>query len=322
MEGHAVNQKIIDLLHRFRNLVQVLEGLLTTIQQIGPIGKVRYKPIYSDYISCISEFKDLFPDEYAKLNLETITLYDENDKELFTGGKLSTLLHQSKSVLALLASRAPSAEELQLPDKVTLAWLWKHVPAKFWLWLLGIMVFVLGVGITIGQVDWIKEIVGIDIKKEKYVKGLQTITKRPKIGIFHNGKESSDQKLSVQGQKNKSFDKYYVLKDFYIKNIGNEASGDISINVYMSEKLKDEAEVDQNFMAGGTWSEVPSTDEEYIYSAKLQRTVRLNRGESYTIPSFGFMLEENHKLSFLNGKIEIYYRGEDPSKTFFVYYLQ
>jgi len=90
----------------------------------------------------------------------------------------------------------------------------------------------------------------------------------------------------------------------------------------MSVKLEDESEVYQNYMAIGTWREIPSTDEEYIYSAKLERTVKLNRDESYTIPSFGFTLGKDDQSKTISGKIEIYYGGEDPTKTLFTYQIQ
>ncbi len=47
---------------------------------------------------------------------------------------------------------------LDLPEKVTLAGLWKYVPVKFWLWFLGLSITILIVGITLGQISWVKEI--------------------------------------------------------------------------------------------------------------------------------------------------------------------
>jgi len=169
MKNNVSKQRINDLFHRLRNMVQVLEGLASTIQELGHIGRVRYKPIYSDYISCINEFRTLFSNEYSKLDLEEIELYGKGGRELFTSDKLSTLLHQSKSALSILESRAPTSDDLNLPDKVTLSWLWKHVPAKFWLWFLGIMIFMLGSGISLGQVNWIKELFGIKVVEQTQI---------------------------------------------------------------------------------------------------------------------------------------------------------
>ena len=309
-------------MHRFRNLVQALEGLGSTIQGLGQIGRIRYKPIYNDYISCIHEFRTIFLDEYSKLNLEEIELYGKDGRELFTGEKLSTLLHQSKSVLSILESRASTYDDLNLPNKVTLSWLWKHVPARFWLWSLGIMIIILGTGISLGQFNWIKELFGIKVVEQTQISASQFNNSKPNIELFYNGIKSSNETIFIKGVKNKPFEKYSLFKGFHIKNVGNNSSGEISINVCMSLTPEDEAEVDGNYMEGATWREIPSTDEEYIYSAKLQRTIKLNRGESYTIPSFGFKLGKNDQSKTINFKIEIFYGGEDPTKALFTYQIQ
>lgn len=36
-----------------------------------------------------------------------------------------------------------------LPDKVTLSWLVRHVPVKFWIWLIGIVTAAFGVGVKL-----------------------------------------------------------------------------------------------------------------------------------------------------------------------------
>lgn len=54
-------------------------------------------------------------------------------------------------------------DELVLPDKVTLSWLFRHVPCKFWWWLLGLFVVVFILGIRIGQTTFIREIMGYSI---------------------------------------------------------------------------------------------------------------------------------------------------------------
>ena len=53
-----------------------------------------------------------------------------------------------------------SKKDIELPSKITLRWLAEHVPCKFWLWLMGILAAVFVAGITVGQVDWVKELFG------------------------------------------------------------------------------------------------------------------------------------------------------------------
>lgn len=50
--------------------------------------------------------------------------------------------------------------DLAYPKKITLFWLVKNVPIKFWLWLVGLLLAVFVTGITVGQVDWVKELFG------------------------------------------------------------------------------------------------------------------------------------------------------------------
>lgn len=54
----------------------------------------------------------------------------------------------------------PPDNNLDLPEKVTLSWLWKHVPAKFWFVLIGLFIAAFILGVTLGQIGWVKEVFG------------------------------------------------------------------------------------------------------------------------------------------------------------------
>lgn len=92
-------------------LIARLESLIGNVEDANTIkqkyGIVRYKPFFTTYNSCINEFKSLFPEECEKLNLEDLPLYDSDGNEQFTNEKISTLLHQSRDVLAVLQSLSP-----------------------------------------------------------------------------------------------------------------------------------------------------------------------------------------------------------------------
>lgn len=77
------------LLRRFEAVIESIFALNATIQQLR---LVRYKPIFSNYISCIEEFKSSYLGEYKQLRLEEVSLYDEEGKEQFTADRLSTIL--------------------------------------------------------------------------------------------------------------------------------------------------------------------------------------------------------------------------------------
>lgn len=147
-----------NLLRRLRTLIESVDTLDSTRTKLG---LVRLKPLFSEYNLCIEELKSDYPTMFEQLQLEELPLYDEEGKERFTVGKLSTLLHQSKSVVAFLEGQLPASENsLEFPDKVTLAWLWEKVPAKFWCTLVGLLIASFLFGVTVGQVAWVGEIFG------------------------------------------------------------------------------------------------------------------------------------------------------------------
>ena len=48
---------------------------------------------------------------------------------------------------------------LEFPDRVTLAWLWQHVPASYWIGFLGVFLAVFIFGTTVGQIEWVQKLV-------------------------------------------------------------------------------------------------------------------------------------------------------------------
>ena len=59
-----------------------------------------------------------------------------------------------------MANLSVSTKEQELPDKVTLTWLMQHVPVSFWLWLGGILITTIIIGVTLGQTSFAKELLG------------------------------------------------------------------------------------------------------------------------------------------------------------------
>ncbi len=92
------------LLRRFEAVIESIFALKATIQQLG---FVRFKPIFTNYISCIDAFKSSYPEEYKELGLEEMTLYDAQGTERFTGRRLSTILHQAQAVVGVLKGLLP-----------------------------------------------------------------------------------------------------------------------------------------------------------------------------------------------------------------------
>lgn len=51
----------------------------------------------------------------------------------------------------LTPNKKPKSGEVNYPEKVTLQWLFVHVPVSFWLWAGSILLIVLVAGITLGS---------------------------------------------------------------------------------------------------------------------------------------------------------------------------
>lgn len=92
--------------------------------------------------------------------MEALPLYDSKGKEQFTNTKISTLLRQSNDVLAVLRSLTTTKTvELSYPNKVTLHWLARHVPVKFWLSSLILLLIAYLLGAFIGCPDWLDSLI-------------------------------------------------------------------------------------------------------------------------------------------------------------------
>jgi Carboxypeptidase regulatory-like domain len=64
-----------------------------------------------------------------------------------------------KPVQTSLEKSTPKTE-VQLPDKLTAAWLWHHAPMHFWFWGVGIIVASFLAGATLGQTTFVQELLG------------------------------------------------------------------------------------------------------------------------------------------------------------------
>lgn len=124
-------------MHRF-------ESLITSINQIDSkalkFTKVRLKPWFINYNSCIEEFKGCFPNEYKQLNLEPLPLCDASGNDAFTLERLITLLPQSEAIAALLKGLLPPNYTNKAESfKDSLAWYWKNAHWSVILFFIGLL---------------------------------------------------------------------------------------------------------------------------------------------------------------------------------------
>ncbi len=147
------NQKPKNLNSRSKSLLGRIRSLYKDIKDRNP----RLKPLFRTYISCIEEYKKLYPHRYTKFDFEEIQLKDQEGNNAFTVGRVPTLEHQTGQLLAdlrALCEDSDSIDEieppLKYPERVTLRWLIDNVPWKLWLWAVLLLIIVFCAGLILG----------------------------------------------------------------------------------------------------------------------------------------------------------------------------
>lgn len=251
-----------NLLRRLRALIESVDTLDSTKAKLG---FVRFKPLFSEYNLCIEELKSDYPTAFDQLRLEELPLYDEEGEERFTVGKLSTLLHQSKSVVIFLESQLPASEKsLEFPDKVTLAWLWEKVPAKVWCTLVGLLIASFLFGVNVGQVAWVAEIFG---------------NRTPGTGV--------SSQIAVHGQP-----KRVTISKAEINLTGP--------GFYLLDSDRDLPSVDLKRINGLTQG-----DQVILASGRNKRTVVLKKGPYLKMPMDFYLNNTNDRIVFISDGADV-----------------
>ncbi len=150
---HAYEQELHSIQSRFRHTrdaIRIADGDEGRLQQM------------------VIELRDLFDDLLGKNSYSSmvVTAYNEGVSNFFNSptfnsverilGVVSaalTRIRENPSILA--AANSPqepqemaSQQSLHLPDRVTLHWLYKHVPYTLWVWLGGLLIAAFAIGVT------------------------------------------------------------------------------------------------------------------------------------------------------------------------------
>jgi hypothetical protein len=143
------NSVTYKLLCRFESVIRAVDTLTETSSKFP---RVRFKPLYTDYNSCVDEFSRYSPTEFKQLNLESLPLYDDEGRELFTNEKLSTLLHQAQAITALLkGSLPPGYSGGQETMRESWAWYWNNTHYKL---LVGLIILLLTHKERVQETSW------------------------------------------------------------------------------------------------------------------------------------------------------------------------
>jgi hypothetical protein len=116
----------------------------------------------------VIELRDLFSDLLGQNTYSSmvVTAYNEGVTNFFNSPSLNsverilgvvsaalTRIRENPSILTATTSpqepyAIASQKSLQLPDLVTLHWLYKHVPYSLWAWLVGLLIATFAIGVT------------------------------------------------------------------------------------------------------------------------------------------------------------------------------
>lgn len=116
----------------------------------------------------VIELRDLFDDLLGKNSYSSmvVTAYNEGVSNFFKSPSFNsvervlgvvaaanTRIRENPSILAVTnppqeLQEMASQQSLQLPDRVTLHWLYKHVPYTLWAWLGGLLIAAFAIGAT------------------------------------------------------------------------------------------------------------------------------------------------------------------------------
>ena len=86
----------------YRRFLALNDSIMTLSESLKNVGFIRYKPLFAHYNSCLDEFKKQYAKEHEMLGLEELKLFGKDGEMLFRADKLSTLLHQTKSIIGFL----------------------------------------------------------------------------------------------------------------------------------------------------------------------------------------------------------------------------
>lgn len=301
---------------RFEGLIESVETLSSVASDLGPLGRIRYKPLFANYNSCVEEFKAHFPEEHAKLGLEELPLYDTEGKERFTSGKLSTLLHQSKAIMAALKGLLPPTyDDLELPSKVTLSWLSKHVPAKFWVWFAGLLFVAFSAGVSIDRF-WI----GRSDVEGGFAMYPQKSGK-PELEIYYQGNPITGEVQTVHMSTLQARGDI-ALYDVYVQNVGDAIAEGLSVKFYIPRP--DDQSVlkySPGVISFSDWFKNKSLVQEYPTFLSLPYSVSLSPLETWRVPSFDITLA-NDEVRVVTAKLQIFYGTEKPAEADFTFHLK
>ncbi len=150
---HAYEQELHGIQSRFRRTrdsISIADGDNGRLQQM------------------VIELRDLFDDLLGKNSYSSMVVaaYNEGISNFYNSPSLNsvekilsvvsaaiTRIRENPSILTINSppqepQEMASQQSLQVPDRVTLLWLYEHVPYSFWAWLIGLLIASFVVGAT------------------------------------------------------------------------------------------------------------------------------------------------------------------------------
>ena len=176
---------------------EILSGLFASNHQAREFRKTQSSKVEyvgSDWIPGVEYYleKQIIPKlDYLRVLSENIEQFEKAE----SGGAASIGPQQAESIL-------------DFPERVTLAWLWRHVPVKLWASAAGLLVTVFLVGVSISRVAFVRRLLDpyIEPTRNETTRGdgiAQVLDKRTKELIAgHNSRVAELQKAIATEEHN------------------------------------------------------------------------------------------------------------------------
>ena len=122
----------------------------------------------------VIELKDFLDDVFGKQNSYSVNIihYYNNGQANFYNMPCYRSVEQIRDVVSAVITRISRKPELLMekgkkqnradlkePAKVTLSWLFHHVPIRLWLWLVGLLITAFIIGVKVGQIGWVQGLI-------------------------------------------------------------------------------------------------------------------------------------------------------------------
>jgi hypothetical protein len=143
--------------------IELLKELQTTARSEGAFRKHESVLAWIDTVAPLLKYDDehyeLFMDAALKVSIPNISSHTAIPCLNIMKSVVNRAIIELENDIT--SPQAPKQEALKYPDKMTLKWIWDHVPANYYWSFLLILVFVFSLGITFSKTNLYKSLTDV-----------------------------------------------------------------------------------------------------------------------------------------------------------------